>query len=128
MSSHESPSVGIHNINADPPESIYDDPQGQYFTDADEVPGRIRRMMGTAIRTQEELVAQVHQNPKVTHLVDQLHLHDFYVTAEAIAGDISLTVQKNKKPVLGITAAALAAGAIVYEVVKRKKATPDSGK
>lgn len=102
------------------PEEIYDNVQGEVVTD---VPGRIRRATNRVFRRRDDLVEELEGNPDISGLVDHLHGHDFYVAAEGIVSDIVLTVQKHKKPILGITAAAIAAGAIVYEMTKKDRET-----
>jgi len=105
------------------PDEIYENVQGEVTTD---VPGRIRRATDRVFRRREDLVKEIEDNAEISGLVDRLHGHDFYVTAEGIVSDIRLTVQRHKKPILGISAAAIAAGAIVYEIAKKNRDAPDS--
>mgnify|MGYP001577451484 CR=1 FL=1 len=97
------------------PESAYEDLQGEVVSD---VPGRIRRAASRILRTKGDLMNELEENPAIAGLIDSLHCHDFYVSVHGVADNIVFTVQRHKKPIIGITAAAIAAGALYHEFTK----------
>lgn len=101
--------------NADP-ESPYTDIQGEVVTD---VPGRISILTQGIVRTKDDFLKELRENSTLVTLIDDLHSHDFYVNAQGIANSVVLTVQKHKKPIIGITAAAITAGALYHEFTRR---------
>ncbi len=104
------------------PESVYEDLQGEVVSD---VPGRIRRAASRILRTKGDLMTELEENPTIAGLVGSLHDHDFYVNVHGVADHIVFTVQKHKKPIIGITAAAIAAGALYHEFTKKNEDKPD---
>lgn len=103
-------------------ESIYhpENIQGEIVTD---VPGRTARIARRILRTKDDLITEIRENPAISEYVRRVHADDFYVVAHAVVDKVIFTVQKHKLPVIGITAAAIAAGAVYYELTREDHTT-----